>query len=109
VCQLTASAIWCLCSLARLWLAAIRRGSVRAADRPRLWNWPIPRVCLVPDHGFDHPLLALVQRAAQFNGQQVAHPALASASYPGPLPWQLAVSGGIRVAIPQAASSSIGS
>ena len=37
--QAAATAIWCLWSLRRLWVAVISRHSESAADRPRRWNW----------------------------------------------------------------------
>ncbi len=36
--QAAATAIWCLWSFSRLWVAVIRRHSESAADRPRRWN-----------------------------------------------------------------------
>jgi hypothetical protein len=45
--QAAATAIWCLWSFSRLWVAVIRRHSERTADLPRRRKLSIRRLCLV--------------------------------------------------------------
>jgi hypothetical protein len=45
--QAAAAASWCLWSFKRLWVAVIRRHSVRTADLPRRWKRSMPRLNLV--------------------------------------------------------------
>lgn len=45
--QAVASAVWCLWSFSRLWVAVISRHSERQAALPRRLKWSARRLCLV--------------------------------------------------------------